>query len=349
MRMDIMKLCITESKTILEAMKQLDATSMKILYVVDNTTLLGTVTDGDVRRHLLKGGQLTDEISHAANYSPVYIYANDVPNANAIMHRNHISSVPIVNEALEIQDLLFLQDIHVTNKNSVKAPVVIMAGGKGTRLYPYTKILPKPLVPIGDLPIVEHIMNKFSEFGCDEFNYILNHKKQMIKAYFNEEATSYRINFFEESVPLGTGGGLSLLKGHISETFFLSNCDSLLYADYSEIYKFHKEQKNFITMVCVYKHFTIPYGVVSMGENGKILEVQEKPEYSFLTNTGFYVVEPSVLEHIEDNTAIGFPDIIEKLRKSGKNISVYPVSEMSWFDMGQPDEMAKMREVIERI
>jgi dTDP-glucose pyrophosphorylase len=344
--MNIATLCITPDMTILEAMKQIDANVGHALYITEGKKLFAALTDGDIRRHLLKGGQLSDKVASAANFSPKYVHTDEISKANAIMLKGDHSSLPVVNQNLEIQDILF-QHKYIAKKDPINAPVVIMAGGKGVRLHPYTKVLPKPLIPIGDLSISEHIMNRFAEFGCNDFHYIVNHKKQLIKAYFSEEATDYKITFYDEATLLGTGGGLCLLKGHIKETFFLSNCDSILKADYHDIYRYHKEQKNIITMVCVYKHFTIPYGVVSMGENGDLLEIQEKPEYSFLTNTGFYIVEPDVIDEIESNVPIGFPEIVDRLRKKGGKTGIYPVSEMSWLDMGQLDELENMRKKLE--
>ena len=339
--MEIAAFCMTEDKTVLEAMKRIDSNAGDILYVTEGKRLLATLSGGDIRRHLLKGGSLSDRLGDAANYSPMYVFSDEVERAEAIMQKEGFLSFPIVNKGIEIQDILFRRK-QEGQKWHIGAPVVIMAGGKGTRLHPYTKVLPKPLVPIGEIPIAEHIMNRFAEFGCRKFHCIVNHKKQMIKAYFSEEAAHYDISFYDEDEPLGTAGGLYLLKGHITETFFLSNCDSILRADYNDIHKFHKEQENIVTMVCVYKHLTVPYGVVSMGENGGILEIQEKPEYSFLTNTGFYIAEPSVIDEIEPGIPVGFPEIVDRLREKGQKVSVYPVSEMSWLDMGEPDEMEKM-------
>lgn len=225
--------------------------------------------------------------------------------------------------------------------------MVINAGGKGTRLEPYTKILPKPLIPVGKLPIMEHIMNQFNKFGCKDFHIIVNYKKSIIKAYFAEAEPIRKVVWYDEEKPLGTGGGLCYLKGKLNQTFFFTNCDNLLLADYHSILRFHRENKNVITMICAYKHVAIPYGVVDMGENGIIKSMKEKPEFSFLTNTGIYLVEPEVLEDIENEVFIGFPDIIEQERKLGKKVAVYPVNENEWLDMGQMPELEKMRAKME--
>ena len=224
---------------------------------------------------------------------------------------------------------------------------VLLAGGLGTRLYPYTKILPKPLIPVGEKPIIEQIIDRFNSFGCSRFNLVVNHKKHMIKAYFNELKKDYAVEYTEEEVFLGTGGGLSLLKGKIDTPFFLTNCDVLIDADYNDIYKFHKQQGNIITVVCAFKHVTIPYGVFTLNEDGEIKDITEKPTMNFLTNTGMYLVDSRVIEELEENHKCGFPDIIEKYRNMGCKVGVYPVSENSWMDMGQLEELEDMRRRLE--
>ena len=169
----------------------------------------------------------------------------------------------------------------------------------------------------------------------------------MIKAYFNELKKDYAVEYTEEEVFLGTGGGLSLLKGKIDTPFFLTNCDVLIDADYNDIYKFHKQQGNLITVVCAFKHVTIPYGVFTLNEDGEIKDITEKPTMNFLTNTGMYLVDQRIIEELEENHKCGFPDIIEKYRAMGEKVGVYPVSENSWMDMGQLEELEDMRRRLE--
>jgi NDP-sugar pyrophosphorylase family protein len=168
----------------------------------------------------------------------------------------------------------------------------------------------------------------------------------MIKAYFNEIDKDYNVYYIDENKPLGTGGGLSLLKGRISSTFILTNCDILVQEDFNKIYQLHKEKKHLITMVCSLKNFSVPYGVVEIGEHGEIESMREKPELSFFTNTGCYIVEPEVIEELEDDTMIGFPDIIEKYKSQAKNVGVYPIGEKAWLDMGNFEEMKRMEEIL---
>ncbi len=341
--MGIETLFIAEERSVLEAMKQIDATAKQILMVAENNKLKAIITDGDIRRHLLRGGKLDDKVKEIANYNPRFIHEKDKANSRELMKNWSLLSLPVVNEKLEIQSIIFVHDYEIGRNHSVSAPVVIMAGGLGTRLYPYTKILPKPLIPIGEIPITEHIINRFTEYECNEFHLIVNHKKNMIKAYFSEAQKDYKLEFHDESLSLGTGGGLSLLKGKMETTFFFTNCDVLIKANYKEIYDFHKQNGNMITIVAAYKHFTIPYGIINLDSNGEIATMIEKPEYSFLTNTGFYVVEPEVVDRLEDDKVIGFPDIIEQQKSLGEKIGVFPVSEKCWLDMGQLEELEEMR------
>lgn len=342
--MNIDNMLINEEMTILRALELLDKTAKKILFVTHGKTLLATITDGDIRRWILSKGNLDAKVKEVANYNPKFLTWEQRKEAHSFMLEKSIVAVPIVNDKQEIMTIAFeneKEEIYASRELK-GVPIVIMAGGKGTRLYPYTKVLPKPLIPVNDTPIIEHIIDSFYQYGSKEFHLVVNHKKNMIKAYFAELDTDYTVDYADEEVPLGTGGGLSLLKGKIDSTFILTNCDILIQDNIADIYKMHKEQGNVVTMVCSAKNFVIPYGIVEINESGEIKEMKEKPALSFLTNTGFYVVEPRVIEELEDNVSIGFPDIIEKYRERGERVGVYPISENSWLDMGQMDELKKM-------
>jgi dTDP-glucose pyrophosphorylase len=346
-RLDVKDFLIDEDCTMLEAMALLDKVAKKVLFVLQDGQFAAAITDGDIRRWILKKGNLDAKVKDIANYNPKYLRENEKTIAKEFMKKHSIEAVPILNEQNNIVSVVFRNDGEVTKK-TLDVPVVIMAGGLGTRLYPYTKILPKALIPIGEIPIVEHIINRFNQYGNNKFFLVVNHKKNMIKAYFNEIEKSYEVNYVDEEQPLGTGGGLSLLKGKINSTFILSNCDILIEEDYEKIYRHHKKENNLITMVCSLKNIRIPYGVIEISETGEIEKMDEKPELSFFTNTGMYVVEPKVIEELEYNKAVDFPDIIEKYKEAGDKIGVYPISENSWSDMGQLDEMEDMRRRLER-
>lgn len=336
---------INEHNTILEAMQMLDKNAKKILFVQEQGVLRATVTDGDIRRWILKGGDLQAKISFVANYEPKYVQEGQAYLAAAMMKEFGIDAVPVVDDKRIIKEIIF------QNNPEQKAvvfdreiPVVMMAGGLGTRLSPFTNILPKPLIPIGEYPIAEHIIHRFRAYGCNCFYMIVNYKRNMIKAYFDELEKDYRITFISEEKPLGTGGGISLLKGKIEETFILTNCDIVIDDDLTKAYKQHVASGNVITMVCSLKNFTIPYGVVNVGKNGMIESMQEKPNMSFFTNTGCYFVEPEVIENMAYNEPVDFPAVIEKYMAGEKKVGIYPIGEDAWLDMGQFEELEKMKE-----
>ncbi len=333
-----------DSLSISEAMQKIDGNQYGILFLVDDKdVLIGCITDGDIRRYLLAGGKMTGNVMDAANFEPRI--AHTVDEARHLYHKKNYIVIPIVDEKGSITDLYAGESGELSTKqhNPLNIPVVINAGGRGTRLDPFTKVLPKPLIPVGDLPIIELIMKEYQSYCCNDFHIIVNYKRDLMKAYFADNERHYNITWYDEEKPLGTGGGLSLLRGIFDSTFFFANCDALLTANYESMLKFHKDNRNAITMVCAYKNMNIPYGVVEMGVNGAIEDMKEKPLMSFLTNTGIYIAEPEVIDFIKDDEAIGFPDIVSRVKESGKKVAVFPVSENDWMDMGQLSELEKMR------
>lgn len=339
---DIEKFVGTVTFTVSETMKKIDDNAGGILFLVDESNkLVGCITDGDIRRYLLQGGQMNDVVIRAANKYPKA--AKSLDEAKELYHKRDYVIIPIVDECGIIIDLYTGAGRSVKKRASLGVPVVINAGGKGTRLDPFTRVLPKPLIPVGDLPIIEHIMKEYQSYNCNEFHIIVNYKRDLMKAYFADNENRYNICWYDEEQPLGTGGGLTLLRGKFKDTFFFANCDALLTANYESMLKFHKDNGNVITMVCAYKNISIPYGVVEMGLNGTIKNMKEKPLMTFLTNTGIYIVEPEVIGDMEDGVAVGFPDIVELERQKGRNVAVFPVSENDWMDMGQLPELEKMR------
>ncbi len=333
---------VDKSLPLMESLKILNETGKRIVFVTDGEVLFGTLTYGDVSRWILKGKSLEVQSSEVATLEPMDIRTNDLDRSQDIFEETEINALPVVDDSKKIVRVLFKEE-EVRQYGDVCVPVVVMAGGKGTRLYPYTKILPKPLIPIGEIPISEHIVNRFHKNGCNKFYFIVNYKKNMIKAYFNEMERPYDVSFVDEESPLGTGGGLGLLKGCISSTFVLTNCDSMIDDDFSVICDFHKHNHNSITMICSNQKYEVPYGVIETDHDGNLLEMSEKPSFSYLVNTGTYIVEPEIIDMIEPGVSIGFPDVIQKAKDFGYKIGVYKVNEKDWLDMGQFDAMAEMK------
>lgn len=329
--------------TLSRAMQEIDRNGNGILFLVDEQErLVACITDGDIRRFLLSGGKMGDKAMLASNQKPKV--ACSAEEAKAMYHKRNYVVIPIVDKNGRIIDLYNGAEGSVQRTRGVlRIPVIINAGGRGTRLDPLTRVLPKPLVPVGELPIIELIMKEYLTYHCDEFHIIVNYKRELMKAYFADNEGNYNITWHDEKIPLGTGGGLSLLRGKLKGTFFFANCDALLTANYERMLQFHQDNGNTITMICAYKNMNLPYGIVEMGMHGVVEDMKEKPLLSFLTNTGVYIVEPEVIDDIEDGVPVSFPDIIERERWKGKKVAAFPVSENEWMDMGQLSELEKMR------
>jgi dTDP-glucose pyrophosphorylase len=335
--------------SVIEAMATIDKGAKRIAFVCENDVMQSTLSDGDIRRYILKNGDLNARVAEIGNKSFLYGKLSDSQNhLEQLCKKMVLSCIPILAEDGRLVDV-YLPNEAEQKKTNLNIPVVIMAGGKGVRLHPYTKILPKPLIPIGDLTITDHIISSFIDYGCIDFTMIINHKKNMIKAYFaDSDDISFNIAFMEEEKPLGTGGGLGLLRGKLCETFFMTNCDIIIFEDYAKILDRHKAAKNVITMVCATKRISVPYGAVDIDQEGQVNSIIEKPSYSILANTGFYVIEQEFLDIIPDDKPCHITDLIHSCMECGKKVGIYPVSEEQWADMGQPEEMERMLSMLEK-
>jgi len=347
---------IHSSATIREAMEAMGKASEKVLLVVDNEqVLLGALSDGDIRRYILGGGDLSGTIQGAYQTDPIFVFHDDynTERIKKILTKNRIGLIPILNRNKKIVDFITWEKAFGNNRKPVNpkldAPVVIMAGGRGTRLEPFTKVLPKPLLPVGEKPVIDHIIDRFRDYGISEFYLTINHKAKIMRAYFEEKEQDYIIDFAEEDEPMGTAGSLTLLADKLNKPFFVSNCDIIIEADYADIFRFHTKNSYDITLVASAKQYKIPYGICEINGNGSLERIQEKPEYNFLVNAGLYVLNPAVLELIPDNQLFHITHLIDRIKETGGQIGVYPVSENAWIDVGQWVEYRKVLKVIEGI
>lgn len=341
----------TKDMNIVEAMQKIDINGKGILYILNSKgQLSGSVSDGDIRRWIITTGNLQGSVKEIMKKDPKCLSQEAKDKAGKLMTMESVRSVPIINEHRKIVDIIFIEDIQrrkkKCNKSLKNVPVIIMAGGKGTRLYPYTKILPKPLIPIGEIPILERIINRFCSYGADEFYITVNYKKEMIKSYFKDLNMTYNIHYVEETKPLGTAGGISLIGDELRGPVIVTNCDIMIEADYSAILERHKSSGNAITIVSSLKNTVIPYGVLHTSEEGVVSSLDEKPSLSYLINTGMYVVDSEYLDMIPKDTIYNMTDLIDDFMKKSKQVGVFPISENSFLDMGQFEELKKMEERI---
>ncbi|MEG1437458.1 MAG: sugar phosphate nucleotidyltransferase, partial [Oscillospiraceae bacterium] len=319
-----------------------DGKKKAIFIVNEQDHLLGLFTNGDMRKFLLNNQNLSVPVSTAMNTNPIVFYSTE--EAQNASKKENLIVFPIVDTNMKLLDAIFPDESNnkQINNKLEDVPLVIMAGGKGTRLSPYTNVLPKALIPIGELTITERIINSFCQYGCNKVIFILNHKAEMIKAYYSESERPYNLTFVKEENFFGTAGGIMLIKDRISSTFFLSNCDILIVDDLACAYETHKRKGNIITFICSMKDIIVPYGVVTTDSNGYIESMNEKPKLSFLVNTGIYIAEPELFNYIGNDEYIDMPDLAKRCMEDGKSVGVFPVSDKAWFDMGQIEEMEKM-------
>lgn len=340
---------ISPDSTVVEAMQRIDRNARGILFVTDaQQKLLGVVTDGDIRRWLIRTGELKAPICSLMNTQPKKIARKEHAKAHTFMVEHSITALPVVTTKGIVSDILF-RDEPVEKKKKPQGiltdvPVVIMAGGKGTRLYPYTKILPKPLIPIGDIPIMERIIGKFCEFGTTQFYATVNYRKNMIRSYFSELTKDYSLQYVEEDKPLGTAGSLQLIPDTFLKPFIVTNCDILIHADYEDIYRYHQEAGNELTIVTALKNIEVPYGVIHSSENGAVQSMEEKPKLSYFVNTGMYILNPELKDEIPKDTFFHMTDLTDQLLAQKRRVGMYPISEDSFLDMGEFEEMRRMEE-----
>ena len=344
---------IPANKTIIQTMKLMDDACTKLFLVFDEAKFLGIITNGDLQRAIIAHRPFETPIGKIVSKIGK-LFAKEGDDREKIrewMLAKRAEMMPVINDEGNLIDVIFWDEVlsdtpSEDNRPKINLPVVIMAGGKGTRLKPITNVIPKPLVPVGDKTILEVIMDQFENIGCHKFYMSVNYKADMMKYYLSQLDHKYDIEFFMEEKPLGTIGSVSLLKGKITTPFFVSNCDSINEQDYRDVYDYHLSNKNDMTIVTMVKSFKIPYGVIETGEGGLMTALKEKPEQTYQVNTGVYILNPSCIEEIPDGEFFHITHLMEKIKERGGRVGCFPVSEQSWKDMGEWPEYLKMIKVL---
>lgn len=347
----ISNISIDYKSSIMQSLKMMDTQKVKLLFVFSDDRFRGLLTIGDIQRAIIAGVDLSNGLSEILDTKKIYASIDD--NLSSIkehMFRLRAECMPVLDTKGNLVDVYFWNDLfgreEKKQKKNLNTPVVIMAGGKGTRLAPLTNVFPKPLIPVGEKTIIETIMDKFVAYGCHDFHLSVNYKSDTIENYFDFIANpDYNINYFQEDKPMGTAGSLRLLKDKIDSTFFVSNCDILIEEDYATILDYHKRNRNELTVVAAVKTFSIPYGTINTCADGLLESIEEKPTFSFKINTGLYILEPSLLNDIPDDF-FHITHLMEKLKTQGRRVGVYPISQNDWKDMGDWNEYLRMINVL---
>ncbi len=344
---------VDSAKTIIQTMKIMDDAFTKLLLVFEENKFLGIITNGDLQRAIIANTPFDTPIGKIVRHEgKLYAHvSDDRERIKEWMLLKRAELMPVLDEKEQLVDVIFWDDIlsdtqALDNRPKVDLPVVIMAGGKGTRLKPITNVIPKPLVPVGDKTILEVIMDQFESIGCHKFYMSVNYKADMMKYYLNQLDHKYDIEFFIEDKPLGTIGSVSLLKGKITTPFFVSNCDSINEQDYRDVWDYHVSNHNDMTIVTMVKSFKIPYGVIETGEDGLMTALKEKPEQTYQVNTGVYILNPELIDEIPEGEFFHITHLMEKVQSRGGRVGCFPVSEHSWKDMGEWPEYLKMINVL---
>lgn len=347
MKETIRQICIDRNATILTALKQMDVVSRKLLIVMDGMHYKSLLSIGDIQRAIIKGESMETPIESILRPdTKVASVHQDLSEIEQYVKDHKNEFMPIVDDERNLVDVVFWDELFQTKihhrTEDFNLPVIIMAGGQGTRLRPLTNVLPKPLIPIGEQTMLEDIMDRFVECGCHDFYISVNYKAETIKRYLdNLGKPQYNIGYFQEDKPLGTAGSLHLLNHRINDTFFVSNCDIIIDEDYGEILRYHRDNHNEITVVAAIKNMSIPYGTLETKEDGLLSDIKEKPEYTFKINTGMYILEPHLINEIPEDEFYHITFLIEKLAKEGRRVGVYPINEGSWTDIGNWEEYLK--------
>ncbi len=325
--------------TVHEALKMLDSLSADaILFLVNNSDeLIGSLTDGDLRRGFILGMGLNVHLSNFINKEPKYIQQGSYYLEEIIKFRqNDIVIIPVLDLNFRIVNVINLRE----RKSYLPVDAVLMAGGRGERLKPLTDNKPKPLLPVGTKPIIEHNIDRFNAYGIDDVWISVRYLAKQIQDYLGDGAEkSMRIKYIIENDPLGTVGALSLVSDFIHDSILVMNSDLLTNVDFENLFLFFQAENADLAVACVPYEVNVPYAVMETQEN-RLIGFKEKPTYTYYSNAGIYMMKRSILNEIPQNTLYNATDLMEKLINQGKNVIVYPLTSY-WLDIGKHEDYQK--------
>lgn len=339
---DWKKILVAPETPILKAIRIIDDSSMQIALVVEEgNRLAGTVTDGDIRRGILRGVSLDSPVTQVMNKEPTVARLNEGrEHILSLMRKKQFRHIPVLDEKGCVARIEILDDlIHVPDCENW---VVLMAGGAGSRLGGLTNDCPKPLLKVGKKPILETILENFIEYGFRRFFFSVNYMADMVEDHFRDGSQwSVEISYLREEIKLGTAGPLGLLLERPSKPLLVMNGDLLTSINFQQLLDFHNERGAVATMCVREYHFQVPYGVVGIEKN-LLVGIEEKPVHRFFVNAGIYVLDPSTLDHIPHNTYFDMPTLFEKLLAMKQEIAPFPIREY-WLDIGRLDDLERAK------
>ena len=340
---------ISSDATIRDAMRVIDQAALRIGLVCDEQNkLLGTVTDGDIRRGLLVNCEMQDSVARVMNTKPITAKSTSTREQRLkLMDKHDLLALPLLDEA---GYLAGLETLHLALQPTKRDnPVFIMAGGFGTRLHPLTDHCPKPMLRVGDKPMLEHLINQFIKQGFHHFYISTHFMPELIHKHFGDGSNwGVSITYIHEQNPLGTGGALGLLPKNLPKLpLIMMNGDVLTQVDFTKLLEHHLSQKFDATMCVREDEHRIPFGVIET-EQQLITNMVEKPTYRYKINTGIYVLNPEIIAKVEANHRIDLPTLLEQNRLAGKRIGTY-TSYDYWLDIGQMKDYQKAQQDIERL
>ena len=337
MRADLVNLLVYADYTIRQVLKQLNEGAKGIVLVVDQQKkLVGTITDGDVRRALLQGFTLEDPIDQVIHYQPVFVrLATSRDEIKEVFIKKAVRQLPVVDGQGILVDLISINEVLVPEGKD--NPVVIMAGGLGTRLKTLTKEIPKPMLRVGEDPILQHTINNFRQYGFNKILITVNYKAEIIENYFQDGyAYGVNIKYIKEKKRLGTAGGIHLAKEYLKEPFFVINGDVFTNLNVENMMNFHLANDNAITVGTKNYAFQVPYGVLEV-DGERVKRLQEKPEINCLINSGVYCLQPEMIDLIPENRYFEITDLINTCLAKEYQVGNYEIKDY-WMDIGRQED-----------
>lgn len=338
-QLNLKNYCAGGNSNLRQIAELLNQSKVKTIFITStNNRLIGSVTDGDLRRAIINGISLDHSISKVMNTEPKSVLRgqDEIRTASDLMKKFNLSIIPVVNKNDSVVDIINMTE-HYYRKR-LNYPVIIMAGGFGSRLMPLTKDTPKPMLNVGGKPILERIIDEFIDQGFHDFYISVHYLSEKIKDYFKDgQGKSIKITYIEENEPMGTGGCLSLLPKPLSALpYIIVNGDILSTIDFQSLINFHEENTSLATMVIRHLNVKVPFGVIE-SQGSKLKSIKEKPSLDVMINAGIYVINKEVLKTVNEKY-IDMTDIFSSLLDKRKSVHCYPLVE-SWTDIGHPDDL----------